>query len=175
MIRPIKHDVAYVNTRTGGLQISGQGGPLQETYRSIFSRHLFGSPGMLQRSRCYTLEPIRSGRECLNAIELPAIQSVRLNLLRMRRRSGTNRTTIEGDVFEELERWGADELRDFELERAQFQLRLREQRRALIIELTPGRDTVAGDGTAPLAQAWMQHCGYIFEPDHELEDVLAGR
>lgn len=173
VVRPIKHDVAYVCTETGEFQVSGVGAPLQETYRSIFSRHLLGNAGALQRSQCYTLEPIREGRDCLSSVELPAIESAHLRALQLRRRSGTTRTTIEGDVFEELERRGPHELDDFNLERAQFQLRIRQQRRALVIELTPGRDTVAGDGAAPLAQTWMQHCGFICE--HELEGVLESR
>lgn len=175
VIRPIKHDVAYICAATGELQISGMGAALQETYRSVFGKHLFGSAAVLQRSMCYTLEPIREGRNCLNCIEIPAIESVKLRALQLRRRSGTTRTTYEGDVFDELDRLGAGGFDDYELERARFQLRLRQQRRALVIELTPGRDTVAGDGAAPLAQEWMQHRGFICDHEHELEAVLESR
>jgi len=173
VIRPIRHDVAYVASETGEMQVSGLGAALQELYRSVFSHHLFGGAAVLQRSRCYTLEPIREGRECLNCIELPAIQSVRLRSLRLCRRADANRMILEGDVFKELDRLGSGFLGDFELERAQFNLRLQGSRRALVIELTPGRDTVAGDGAAPLAQEWMQHRRFV--SDHELESVLEGR
>ena len=172
VIRPMKHDVAYVSVPTGELQVSGVGGPLQETYRSIFSTHLFGNAGVLQRSRCYTLEPIREGRNCLNCAENSTIESVRMTSLRMRRRTGKTSITYDGEVFDELERPETD-LKDFDLERAQFQLRVRGKRRALVIELTPGRDTVAGDAASQAAQAWMQHCGFV--SDHELEGVLASR
>lgn len=173
VVRPIKHDVAYVCTETGELQVSGLGAPLQELYRSVFSHHLFGGASILQRSLCYTLEPIRDGRECLNCIELPAIYSVRLRSLRLCHRADANRLILEGDVFKELDRLGFGLLDDFEFERAQFNLRLQGSRRALVIELTPGRDTVAGDGAVPLAQEWLQHRGFI--SDHELENVLEGR
>jgi len=70
-LRLLKHDVAFVY-HTGEVLLSGRSEGVRETYRSVFSQHLFGDKKVLVPSKRFTLEPIRRGRDCLNPTELDA-------------------------------------------------------------------------------------------------------
>lgn len=155
-IRPLKHDVAFVIPGSFELQVSGRSEEIREVYRATFSRHLFGHVSALKPAKRFTLEPLRTGRACLEASDIAEISGVWLRELHLRRRLGTNSTMHRGDdVFSEIEAHGNGYLADFDLTRARFAIRVRGRRRAISLSVSPEEDALRGDTHDPLATAWL--------------------
>lgn len=155
VLRPLKHDVAFVY-HTGEVLISGRSRDVIESYRRVFSKHLYGDYLALKPSKRFTLDPLRSGRDCLGNEKSDL--SPRLRELHMRR-IGTGRTlTIRcDDVFDELEEHGSDYLRDFDLLRAKFTLHQSNTARSHTVIITPANDSIRGDIHHPDAKLWIDH------------------
>lgn len=164
-LRPLKHDVGFVDMTTGDVLLSGRSEEVRETYRHVVSKNLFGNSNRLKPSRRFTLEPLRSGRECLLCPDVDSIAASMLRELHLRR-IGTTRTTIHraDDVFEEIEERGHDYLRDFNLVKARFTIRVRGQRKAPSLIVSPEDDSLKGDIHHPVTRPWMNACG--FNNDH---------
>lgn len=164
-LRPLKHDVGFVDMATGEVLLSGRSDEVRNTYRHVISKHLFGEPMLLRPSRRFTLEPLRGGRESLICPDLDIVTTTMLRELHLRR-VGTTRTTIHraDDVFEEIEERGRDYLREFNLVKARFSIRVRDQRKAPSLFVSPEDDTLKGDIHHPVARPWLDACG--FNNDH---------
>ena len=159
-LRLLKHDVAFVY-HTGEVLLSGRSEGVRETYRSVFSQHLFGDKKVLVPSKRFTLEPIRRGRDCLNPTELDASAMPVLRELQIKRR-GVNRSLfIHGDnVFDELEELGSDFLRPFHLVRARFTLDVEGERKSPSVIICPDQDMIRGDIHHPVVRQWLDHCPF---------------
>jgi hypothetical protein len=169
-LRPLKHDVGFIDMKSGEVLLSGRSDEVRNTYRHVISKHLFGEPTLLKPSRRFTLEPLRGGRESLLCPDLDLVTTSMLRELHLRR-IGTTRTTIHraDDVFEEIEERGYDYLRDFDLVKARFTIRIRAQRKAPSLLVSPEDDTLKGDIHHPVARPWMEACGF----NNANEEVLA--
>lgn len=155
-LRPLKHDVAFLIPGSCELQVSGRSEEIRELYRSVFSRHLFGDPSALKPAKRFTLEPLRTGRGCLAAPDLVQIREPALRELHLRRKLGTSLTIHRADdVFSEIEARGQTYLKDFELTRARFSLKVRGRRRAISLSVSPEEDALRGDTHDPLTTAWL--------------------
>lgn len=171
-LRPVKHDVGFFDTHTGELLVSGRSDEVKNTYRQVFSRHLFGDVNALKPSQRFTLEPLRTGRECLIRPDLDTIAASRLRKLTLRRKGTTNITMHHcHDVFQELEMRGADYMRDFDLVKADFAIHLAWQRRVLALMISPEDDQIQGDIHDPNVRMWMDACK--FNRHHEHDAFLA--
>ncbi len=171
-LRPVKHDVGFFDTQTGELLVSGRSDEVKNTYRQVFSRHLYGDINTLKPSKRFTLEPLRTGRECLIRPDLEMIAASRLRKLTLRRKGTTNITMHHcHDVFQELEMRGADYMKDFDLVKADFAIHLAWQRRVLALMISPEDDQIQGDIHDPNARLWMDACK--FNRHHEHDAFLA--
>ncbi len=166
-IRLIKHDVAFVY-HTGEVLLSGRSDGVRETYRSVFSQHLFGDKRTLVPSRRFTLEPLRRGRDCLNSADLDASASPMLRELQIQRKGTSRSIFIRGDnVFDELEEYGADYLRSFQLVRGRFTINVEGERKAPAVVICPGQDVIRGDIHHPVVKQWLEHCPFNLLSAHE--------
>lgn len=155
-LRPLKHDVAFLIPGCCELQISGRSEEIRELYRSAFSRHLFGSASALKPAQRFTLEPLRTGRNCLAVPDIAEINGAALRELHLRRKRRTDMTIHRGnDVFSEIEARGNGYLTDFDLTHARFSLRVRGRRRAISLSVSPEDDALRGDTHDPLSTAWL--------------------
>lgn len=171
-LRPLKHDVAFLIPGSCELQVSGRSEEIRELYRSVFSRHLFGNASTLKPAKRFTLEPLRTGRDCLAVPDIAEINGAALRELHLRRKRGTNLTIHRGDdVFSEIEAHGNGYLADFDLTRARFSLRVRGRRRAISLSVSPEDDALRGDTHDPLATAWLD--AVRLTTHRVLEEVLA--
>jgi hypothetical protein len=171
-LRPLKHDVAFLIPGSCELQVSGRSEEIRELYRSIFSRHLFGDSNALKPAKRFTLEPLRTGRDCIAAPDIGQINGAALRELHLRRRLGASLTIHRADdVFSEIEARGHGYLKDFDLTRARFSIRVRGRRKSLNLSLAPEEDALRGDTHDPLATAWLDACRLTTH--RILEEVLA--
>ena len=171
-LRPVKHDVGFFDTHTGELLITGRSDEVKNTYRQVFSKHLFGDINVLKPSHRFTLEPLRTGRECLNRPELEMISSSRLRKLMLRRKGTPDITMHHGnDVYRELEIRGHDYMKDFDLVKASFSIHLAWERRVLALMISPEDDKIQGDIHDPNVRRWMDACE--FNRYHEHDALLA--
>ena len=171
-LRPVKHDVGFLDAHTGELLVSGRSDEVKNSYRGVFSKHLFGDIHALRPSRRFTLDPLRAGRDCLNNPELEMICTCRLRKLMMRRKGTPDITTHQGsDVYRELELRGHDYLQDFDLVKASFAIHLAKERRVLALMISPEDDKIQGDVHDPNVRRWMDACQ--FTRYHENDPILA--
>ena len=171
-IRPLKHDVAFLIPGSCELQVSGRSEEIRELYRSVFSRHLFGDATALKSAKRFTLEPLRTGRDSLAAPDVDQINGAALSELHLRRKQGTNLTIHRADdVFSEIEARGHAYLKDFDLTRARFSLRVRGRRKSLSLSVSPEDDALRGDTHDPLTTAWLD--AVRLTTHRVLEKVLA--
>lgn len=160
-LRPLKHDVAFLIPGAWELQVSGRSDPIRELYRTVFSRHCFGDSSALKPARRFTLEPLRTGRNCLAVAEIASIDGIVLRELQLRRRLTSSLTIHRADdVFTEIEAHGHGYLNDYELIRARFSIRLRGRRKSLSLSIAPDEDTLRGDVHDPLATLWLEACRF---------------
>jgi len=159
-LRLLKHDVAFVY-RTGEVLISGRSEGVKETYRRVFSQHLFGDERILVPSRRFTLEPIRQGRDCLNASELDVSAEPMLRELQIQRRGSHRSLLIRGDnVFDELEEHDSNFLRPFHLVRARFTFEVEGERKSPSVVICPDQDMIRGDIHHPVIRQWLEVCPF---------------
>jgi hypothetical protein len=171
-LRPLKHDVAFLIPDSWELQVSGRSESIRELYRSVFSRHIFGDSKALKPAKRFTLEPLRTGRNCLEVADIASIEGVALRELHLRRRRSSSQTIHRADdVFTEIEAHGHGYLNDYELTRARFSIRVRGRRKSLSLCIAPDEDTLRGDVHDPLATQWLEACR--FTNHHASENVLA--
>ncbi|MBN8457330.1 MAG: hypothetical protein J0M04_05765 [Verrucomicrobia bacterium] len=159
-LRLLKHDVAFVYN-SGEVLLSGRSEEVKESYRQVFSKHLFGDPKLLKPSKRFTLDPIRRGRDCLCGANLDMAAVPLLRELHMRRR-GTSRMVILrcDDVFDEIEEHGSDYLRAFNLLRARVSIRVDGERKSPSVLISPEDDAIRGDIHHPVAKHWLDHCPF---------------
>jgi hypothetical protein len=159
-LRLLKHDVAFVY-HTGEVLLSGRSEGIRETYRSVFSEHIFGEKRILVPSKRFTLEPIRRGRDCLNPTELDDSAAPMLRELQIQRRGAPRSIVIRGDnVFDELEEHGSDFLRSFHLVRARFTLGVEGERKSPSVVICPDHDVIRGDIHHPVVRQWLDDCPF---------------
>jgi hypothetical protein len=171
-LRPVKHDVGFVDTHTGELLFSGRSDEVKNTYRQVFSKHLFGDAKVLKPSRRFSLEPLRTGRECLMCPELETVSTSLLRKLTLRRKGTSSITTHHAaDVFHEIELRGLDYLKDFSLVKATFSIHLAWERRVLALMISPEDDKIQGDLHDPNVRRWMDACK--FNRTHKHDAILA--
>lgn len=171
-LRPVKHDVGFVDTHTGELLFSGRSDEVKNTYRQVFSKHLFGDAKILKPSRRFSLEPLRTGRECLMCPELETVSTSLLRKLTLRRKGTSSITTHhDADVFHEIELRGLDYLKDFDLVKATFSIHLARERRVLALMISPEDDKIQGDIHDPSVRLWMDACK--FNRTHKHDAILA--
>lgn len=171
-LRPLKHDVAFLIPGSWELQVSGRSESIRELYRAVFSRHIFGDSSTLKLANRFTLEPLRTGRNCLAVGEIAAIEAVALRELHLRRRRSSSQTIHRADdVFAEIEAHGHGYLGDYELTRARFSIRVKGRRKSLSLSIAPDEDTLRGDIHDPLATLWLVACR--FTNHRTSENVLA--
>jgi hypothetical protein len=171
-LRPVKHDVGFFDTHTGELLISGRSDEVKNTYRQVFSKHLFGDINILKPSQRFTLDPLRIGRDCLIRPELETVAASRLRKLILRRKGTTSITTHHShDVYQELELRGHEYMRDFDLVKASFSIHLAWERRVLALMISPEDDKIQGDIHDPNVRMWMDACK--FNRHHEHDAFLA--
>lgn len=165
-LRLLKHDVAFVYN-TGEVLLSGRSDEVKETYRNVFSKHLFGAAELLKPSKRFTLDPIRRGRDCLSASDLDLAAAPMLRELQIQRR-GTPRSIFLrcDDVFAEIEEYGADFLRSFNLVRARFAIRVDGERKSPSILISPTDDVIRGDIHHPVARHWLDRCPFNLLSTH---------
>jgi hypothetical protein len=167
-LRPVKHDVGFFDSHTGELLITGRSDEVKNTYRQVFSKHLFGDINIFKPSQRFTLEPLRSGRECLIHPELEMISASRLRKLMLRRKGTPDITMHHGnDVYCELDLRGHDYMRDFDLVKASFSIHLAWERRALALMISPEDDKIQGDIHDPNVRKWMDACKFNRFHDHD--------
>lgn len=171
-LRPVKHDVGFFDTQTGELLVSGRSDEVKNTYRQVFSKHLFGGVNILKPSRRFTLDPLRIGRDCLIRPELDTVAASRLRKLILRRKGTTSITTHHShDVYQELELRGHEYMKDFDLVKASFSIHLAWERRVLALMISPEDDKIQGDIHDPNVRKWMDACK--FNRHHEHDAFLA--
>ena len=171
-LRPVKHDVGFIDTHTGEMLFSGRSDEVKNTYRQVFSKHLFGDVNVLKPSRRFTLDPLRTGRECLMCPELEAVSTSLLRKLTLRRKGTSSITTHhDADVFHEIELRGLDYLKDFDLVKATFSIHLARERRVLALMISPEDDKIQGDIHDPNVRLWMDACK--FNRTHKHDAILA--
>lgn len=159
-IRLLKHDVAFVY-RTGEVLLSGRSEGVKETYRSVFSEHLFGDPRVLVPAKRFTLEPLRRGRDCLDPDALDASVVPVLRELQIQRQRTSRTIHIRADdVFDELDAHGSDFLRSFQPIRARFSLRVEGERKCPSVVICPDQDVIRGDIHHPVVRQWLDHCPF---------------
>jgi hypothetical protein len=167
-LRPVKHDVGFFDTHTGELLVSGRSDEVKNTYRQVFSKHLYGDSNSLQPSRRFTLNPLRSGRDCLIRPELETVSASRLRKLTLRRKGTTSITTHQShDVYQELELRGHEYIKDFDLVNASFAIHLAWERRVLSLMISPEDDKIQGDIHDPNVRMWMDACKFIRYHEHD--------
>jgi hypothetical protein len=167
-LRPVKHDVGFFDTHTGELLVSGRSDEVKNTYRQVFSKHLFGDINILKPSRRFTLDPLRSGRDCLIRPELETVAASRLRKLILRRKGTTSITTHQShDVYQELELRGHEYIKDFDLVKASFSIHLAWERRVLNLMISPEDDKIQGDIHDPNVRMWMDACKFIRYHEHD--------
>jgi hypothetical protein len=165
-LRPLKHDVAFVYN-TGEVLLSGRSDEVKETYRQVFSEHLFGNVGLLRPSQRFTLDPLRQGRESLLCPDLDMVAGSRLRELQLRRKGTSRVITLRcDDVFDEIEEHGSDYLRPFALVRARFAIHLHGEKRAPSLLISPADDVIRGDIHHPVAKLWLDSCPFNQFPAH---------
>lgn len=159
-LRLLKHDVAYVY-HTGEVLIAGRSDEVKETYRSAFSAHLFGDQKALVPAKRFTLEPIRRGREVLNADDLEVSAVPILRELQIQRKRTSRLINFRcDDVFDELETHGPDYMRSFHLVRAKFALHIEGERKSPSVVICPDKDMIRGDIHHPVVKQWLDQCPF---------------
>ena len=167
-LRPVKHDVGFFDTQSGELLVSGRSDEVKKTYCQVFSKHLFGESDILKPSKRFTLEPLRTGRDCLIRPELGTVATTRLKRLILRRKGATCVTIHQShDVYHELELRGREYMKDFVLVKASFAIHLAMERRVLALMISPEDDTIQGDIHDPNVRLWMDICKFNRNPEHD--------
>lgn len=159
-LRLLKHDVAFVY-HTGEVLLSGRSEEVKETYRNVFSKHLFGEEKLLKPSKRFTLDPIRRGRDCMIASDLDVPAVPLLRELQIQRRGTTRSIFLRCDnVFDEIDEHGLDYLRSFSLVRARFTIHVEGERKSPSVLICPSQDVIRGDIHHPAAKYWLDHCPF---------------
>lgn len=122
------------------------------------------------------VEALRTAAEgCRSSLAAPDVDQINgaaLRELHLRRKQGTNLTIHRADdVFSEIEARGHAYLKDFDLTRARFSLRVRGRRKALSLSLSPEDDALRGDTHEPLIFTWLD--AVRLTTHRVLEEVLA--
>jgi len=161
-VRPLKHDVGFINSKTGELQISGRSENVKEHYRQVIGQHLFQHRDTLQRFHRFTLTPLLDGRNCLKCPDLDTVSFAALRELQLQHKQRAT-TTIHraSDVFAEIEALGHGYLDDYHLVKARFSLRVFSRRKALNVAVMPDSDGLGGDSHDPTVLAWLCECKFI--------------
>lgn len=159
LIRPVKHDIAYLYPDKGHFLCTGRCAPVRDLYRQVFSERVFMHHDALSAASRFTLDPLRHGREALHRADLGADYRAFLTELVLGNavKSGTTTYRYE-DVFAHL----GDHLRvlldQFKTVSAQFLVLVGKQK--LRIAVNPSKDTIGGHKNNPLAMLWLKGCGF---------------
>jgi hypothetical protein len=160
LIRPLKHDVAYLLPDRGEFLCTGRAGMIREKYRTVFSQHIFKDVDALEPARRLTLAPLRTGRACLQLAEIGKSYTASLTEVQLKHEMNQGTTTFRyGDVFKVLEGHGTRYLDEFIMVSARFLIRIGQQK--IRLEVNPGKDTLGGDKNDPIAISWLKGCGFL--------------
>lgn len=108
--RPEKDDVVVYAPETDEIRIHAATAGERRLYRQQFGLHLFGRENYFSHSAPFTLEPLRLGKDVLDAREVPGIRRIVLRELDMRFHNPLhlNRVLKSIDIFASAEVGGRD-------------------------------------------------------------------
>lgn len=141
---------------------------LRDLYRKLFGYHFFGCYGQFGGVGKYTLEPLRDhGPQCLNTVDVPGIESVRLGELQYAL-SGIVPVLCSlkaDDVFACLAGTPGGIRRDWALKKATFRIRFTGQPRPRSLTLKPPNVALyTRDSDASVVDQWLQRRAFILPP-----------
>ncbi len=157
--RPECLDVAFYDQAHCEWRISGRGQWLQDAYTKAIARMLHGCD-QLERSNCYSLEPLR--KQGLSALDgqTDHVRHVRLAELRVRLSGASVHLTGRNlnEAIETLEQ-PLFQLGDFTLARLAFTLSHRQSE--LNVTIHQGKGSVRGDIDNPPVEDWLTNFGFL--------------